>query len=211
MKDKIYQYLPNIFQNVLISLFNFLAYRKRYGRKYSVYLKLFKNHCSLSYNELLTIQKNRFSKFIITTYQNSKFYSDLYAGLPNIEDIQNINQLPIVDKEMLRKSINKVYTIKEEEGIISKTGGTTGKSLKVLFTKRDMQERFAMLDNFRSGFGYSLGKRTAWFSGKNLLTINDLKKNRFWKTDYLYKVRYYSTFHIKKDYLRYYLQDLNSF
>lgn len=211
MKDKIYQYLPDIFQNVLISIFNFLAYRRRYGPKYNHYLKLFRSHRSLSYEQLLNIQKNRFAEFIKRTYQASNFYTTLYKGLDNIEDINNIALLPILDKETLRENIEHVYTIKEKEGIVSKTGGTTGKSLKVVFTDEDMQERFAMLDNFRSTFGYRLGKKTAWFSGKNLLTSKDVKRKRFWKTDYLYKVRYYSTFHIKDDYLKSYLENLNRF
>jgi phenylacetate-CoA ligase len=68
-----------------------------------------------------------------------------------------------------------------------------------------------MLDNFRSSFGYELGKKTGWFSGKNLLSKRDIRNNRFWKTDYYYSVRYYSTFHIKNVYLEYYIEDLVKF
>ena len=111
-------------------------------------------------------------------------------------------------KEEVRKHIEELYTVSKSEGIISKTGGTTGKSVEVRFTEDNMQERYAMLDDFRNRFGYELGKKTAWFSGKDLLTAGDIKKNRFWKTDAFYKVRYYSTFHIKKEYLRFYVEDL---
>src|SRR5690606_24483401 len=51
-------------------------------------------------------------------------------------------------------------------------------------------------------------KKTAWFSGKALLTSRDVNNRRLWKTDKLHKVRYYSTFHIKEDYLKYYVEDL---
>ena len=40
------------------------------------------------------------------------------------------------------------------------------------------------------------------------MTDRDIKKNRFWKTDNFHRVRYYSTFHIKQDYLKYYVEDL---
>ena len=93
----------------------------------------------------------------------------------------------------------------------SKTGGTTGKSLEILFTQDNMQERFAMLDDFRSRIGYELGKKTAWFSGKALLTDRDVKRNRFWKNDYWHRVRYYSTFHVHNKYLKYYVEDLIKF
>src|SRR5690606_19069911 len=123
-------------------------------------------------------------------------------------DIRYIRNLPIVDKEMFRKDIDAVYTIKRNAGISSKTGGTTGKSLEVLFTADNMQERFAMLDDFRSRFGYKLGKRTAWFSGKDLISAQDVTNKKFWKTDYYYKVRYYSTFNIKNENLSHYIDNL---
>jgi phenylacetate-CoA ligase len=44
-----------------------------------------------------------------------------------------------------------------------------------------MQERFAMLDDFRSRLGYKLGKKTALFSGKSLFIQRDVQKNRFCK------------------------------
>jgi phenylacetate-CoA ligase len=211
MIDKIYKSLPPFFQNCLISLFNFLAYKKRYGGFYYSYLKGFEKNKNLTFKELQDIQDLRFISLIQRAKKESLFYRELYVGISDISNVKDIIGLPIVSKEQIRKNIDSVYTIPKSKGITSKTGGTTGKSIEVIFTHHNMQERFAMLDNFRSQFGYRLGKRTAWFSGKNLLTPLDLKKNRFWKTDYLYKVRYYSTFHIKGDYLKYYIEDLIKF
>src|SRR5690606_23230962 len=122
--------------------------------------------------------------------------------------VNGLKHLPIIDKELLRKNIENIYTIGKDKGLLSKTGGTTGKSLEVLYTKKNIQERFAILDTFRNSQYYKLGKKTAWFSGKNLLTEKDINKNRFWKTDHYHKVRYYSTFHIHQKYLNYYLEDL---
>ncbi|WP_417559084.1 phenylacetate--CoA ligase family protein [Mesoflavibacter zeaxanthinifaciens] len=211
MKDKIYKSFPPFFQNCLISLFNFLAYKKRYGGLYHNYLKGFEKNRNLTFKELQEIQDLRFISLIQHAKKESLFYRELYVGISDISNVKDIIGLPIVSKEQIRKNIDSVYTIPKSKGITSKTGGTTGKSIEVIFTHHNMQERFAMLDNFRSQFGYRLGKRTAWFSGKNLLTPKDLKKNLFWKTDYLYKVRYYSTFHIKRDYLKYYIEDLIKF
>lgn len=203
MKDKIYQILPHFLQCFLITLYNYLAYKERYGDKYQKYLELFHKNRSLPIGALQQIQSNRFNTFLQYCKSNSKFYKDY----PLIS-LEYINQLPIINKETLRTQIDSVHTLSKKEAVVSKTGGTTGKSLEVYFTKENMQERFAMLDDFRNRTGYKLGEKTAWFSGKNLLTNKDLKKNRFWKTDFLYKVRYYSTFHIKEEYLKYYVEDL---
>jgi phenylacetate-CoA ligase len=206
LKDKIYKYSPLFLQNILISIFNILAYKKRYGGRYSFFLKYYKNSKNLSLEELKKIQSERYISFITYVLKYSKFYEKLYQGMDIT--IDHIASLPITSKEDLQKHAQEIHTIPEKSGIKSKTGGTTGKSLEVLFTNEDMQERFAILDSFRNRFGYKLGKRTAWFSGKNIVFENDVRKNRFWKTDYLYKIRYYSTFHIKKEYLTYYIENL---
>ncbi len=157
----------------------------------------------MSRHDLIHTQRERFSSFLKMARNNSR----LFQNYP-IVTLEQITDLPILTKEELRKNIAHAYTIKTSDGIVSKTGGTTGKSLEVIFTHDNMQERFAMLDDFRNRFGYQLGKRTAWFSGKNLLTERDISRRRFWKTDHLHKVRYYSTFHIKDNYLQYYIDDL---
>lgn len=208
LKEKIYRNAPHIVHNGMITLYNILSYRNRYGGNYKTYLKKYANNANLSLEELKNIQAEKFKAFVKYAKNNSSFYNELYADIDTPEDINNIESLPIVNKEILRSQIQKVYTVDKKEGHLSKTGGTTGKSLEVLFTKEDVQERFALLDHFRGGFGYKLGKKTAWFSGKNLLTPRDVKKKRFWKTDYLYKVRYYSTFHIHEKHLQYYLRNL---
>lgn len=211
MKEKLYKIFPNFLQNLFVIGYNILAYKVRYGGKYRNYLSRFKANRDLSLLELKQEQERRFKQLLQYAVSYSEYYKTLYNDLSLPESIEQISVLPIVSKEMLRQNIDKVYTIGADKGVHSKTGGTTGKSLEVLFTPEDMQERFAMLDDFRGRFGYKLGKRTAWFSGKNLLTERDVKKNRFWKTDFLNKVRYYSTFHIKEEYLRYYVEDLLRF
>lgn len=190
----------------MVSVYNILAYRRRYGKYYLKWKGVFANNKNLSQSQLLDLQRQKLSEFLEYTLENASFYVSKDLAISS-----DLEAFPIVTKEQLRQNIEDVYTIPKSEGIVSKTGGTTGKSLEVIFTKEDMQERFAMLDNFRSQFGYKLGKKTAWFSGKNLLTSRDLRKSRFWKTDYWYKVRYYSTFHIKDEYMADYVTDLIKF
>lgn len=211
LKDKIYSKSPNFVHNCLISIFNYLAYAKRYGKNYAFFLKQFKINRSLTLAELQEVQRNRYHDFVSKAFLQSPFYKKLYQDITDFDQLNNISKLPILDKEAFRKNIAEIVTIPKSKGIVSKTGGTTGKSLEVVFTESDMQERFAMLDDFRGRFGYKLGEKTAWFSGKNLLTAADLNANRFWKTDYLHKVRYYSTFHIKDAYLVHYIENLIRF
>jgi phenylacetate-CoA ligase len=201
MKQKIYENLPDFIQSLLISLFNFIAYKKRYSGKYKKYLDFCLESDNYNLKELKSYQNLRLNKLIDIATNNSKYYNRILEN-------KSFFEFPIITKEDLRKNIKDIYTISPTKGIKSKTGGTTGKSLEVYYTFDNMQERFAYLDSFRSKFGYKLGKKTAWFSGKTLLTQKDINKNRFWKTDYFYKIRYYSTFHINQNFLRFYIENL---
>lgn len=211
MKEKLYKILPHFIQNLFVTAYNVIQYRKRYGGNYTKYLKQFNENRQLSLAELEKIQKERFVHLLNSTVKKSSFYKELYKNIDLPTSVLEINKLPIVSKEQLRQNIDQVVTIESKNAVHLKTGGTTGKSLEVLFTPDNNQERFAMLDDFRGRFGYQLGKKTAWFSGKNLLTEKDLKKNRFWKTDIKHQVRYYSTFHIKDSYLKHYVEDIIRF
>lgn len=211
MKEKIYKILPDFLQNFMVYMYNKQAYKRRYGGEYKNFRKEKKENRTLSLEELKKYQKNRYSQFIKFVIKNSEYYKKSIGNIENVESIDNISSLPIVNKEVLRNNIDSITVKTSEKLEKSKTGGTTGKSLEVKFFFRDSQERFAFLDDFRSRFGYELGKKTAWFSGKNLLTARDVKKNVFWKTDFIHHVRYYSTFHIKDDYLKYYVEDLIHF
>jgi phenylacetate-CoA ligase len=208
LKDKIYTLAPNVIQNLMISMFNLLAYKDRYGKHYKQFLKVYSKNKSLTLEELIELQKKKFEDFISFAAKNTSFYMNLYQNIEEPYKIQNLQTLPILTKEMLRKNCEEIFTLPKNKAVISKTGGTTGVALEVRFTKKDVEERFAILDNFRNNYGYKLGEKTAWFSGKTLLNDKDIRKNRFWKSDYLFDVHYYSTFHISDRTAKYYLENL---
>jgi phenylacetate-CoA ligase len=83
--------------------------------------------------------------------------------------------------------------------------------MKVLYTKEDIQERNAMLDHFRAGYGYKLGKRTAWFSGKDLARPKDLEKGICYRDDWINHIRFFSTFHITDRYFDSYWKAFTQF
>ena len=195
----------------MVTAFNYLAYKDRYGGSYERYRDLYITNRTLSLEELRSQQEADYSAFILKAMARSSFYKEAFQKIDRPELLSNISKLPIVDKKLLQSRIHEVYTIPKSDGIVSKTGGTTGTSLEVIFTKDDMQKRFGMLDAFRASFGYRLGTKTAWFSGKDILTAKDVSSNRFWKTDYLHKVRYYSTFHIQSKHVLFYIDDLKKY
>lgn len=185
---KIIRVFPFFIQNLLISLYNTYLYRVRHGGKYK---EFFSYHSEKLNSKILDSNdaEVKLKDFLTFSVQNSSWYSAC-------ENFVSIKSFPILTKSDLVENLPEIKTLKENDGIVSLTGGTTGASMKVIYTKSDMQERFAILDAYRAQFGYQLGKRTAWFSGKNLATEKDIIKGRCYKDDWINKIRFFSTFHI---------------
>ncbi|MFX0132876.1 MAG: phenylacetate--CoA ligase family protein [Candidatus Hodarchaeota archaeon] len=209
--EQIYMKSPSLIQNIFVTFFDIQNNIKRRGGKYKYWKSYYKKMEYKSLEDLKKLQDQELVNFLNFSVENSKFYKKYYQtiDIQNIKGVNELSKLPILEKEKLRENIQDIITIKK--GILSSTGGTEGKALQVIFTYNDFQKRMALLDIFRENFGYKLGKRIAWFSGRNILNIKDEQKKRFWKTDYFYKIRYYSTFHLSENNLFYYIANLNKF
>lgn len=202
--------IPSPFSDFLISIYNSYLYSFRKSGQYkSIRLKVGEyNHLSLE--ELEKIQNDRFVEFVNYSKVKSSYYKKTIGHLA-VNSVSDIKILPFLEKVNIIDELENISTIREVDGVVSYTGGTTGASMKVLYRKSCMQERFAYLDHFRSQHGYELGKKVAWFSGKNLLNKSDVSKGRYYKDDYINNIRFFSTFDITKDSARFYIDALNNF
>lgn len=202
-KFNFFKALPYFVQNIIVTLVNTNLYRMRHSGKYQEFRNYY-DQVDLFTKEQLDKEVARRSKeFHAFITENSVWYSD-YKD-------KNLLDFEVLEKKDVLLSLDQISTLNEKEGIVSLTGGTTGASMKVIYTKHDMQERFAILDHFRSKHGYELGKKTAWFSGKNLITEKDIKKGRCAHYDYKNKIRFYSTFLINTKNFDLYWRDLEKF
>lgn len=181
--------LPVFIQNILISLYNSLQYRVRHGGRYCFYKDYYKSLSGAIASEIKLEYEKRLKYFLSKSVNDSIWYS------PN-KKYKALTDFPILNKEEIINNLDKIATINEKDAVVSLTGGTTGASMKVLYTKENTQERHALLDHFRAQYGYKLGKKCAWFSGKNIVTEANLKKGICYRDDYINKIRFFSTFHI---------------
>jgi len=203
LKESLVRFSPHFVQNLAVTLFNVYQYKIRHGGSYTSFREYYKKAEHFSKEELeqeIKIKKSNFFSYVIN---NSEWYKE--------EKLDNLDKAKILKKEDIINNLDKIKTINESEGIVSLTGGTTGASMKVIYTKKDMQERFAILDHFRAQHGYTLGKKTAWFSGKNLVTQKDIEKGICSHYDYINKIRFYSTFLINEKNFDVYWKSLNEF
>lgn len=184
----VYDRLPYITQNIAVSVFNTLQYKTRHGGEYWKWREFYKNVDSYTKEQCDRALEERLTSFLDHTSTSSPWYKE-YSG-------KALSEYPVLEKNSILKNLDKIATIPEKSANVSLTGGTTGASMKVLYTKENTQERHALLDNFRAQYGYSLGDKCAWFSGKNIVTEKNLKKGICYRDDYVNKIRFFSTFHI---------------
>lgn len=187
-QEFIQQNLPMSLQNIAISLYNTNQYRKRHTGIYRSMKRYYENCLSLSPEDIQREQQRKLADFLKHATTNSQWYVP-YRNM-------QLKDFPILEKKDVIENLDRIATIRESQAIVCLTGGTTGSSMKVLYTPADMQERFALIDTFRETYGYRLGMKTAWFSGKNLLQERDIPRGTFYRDDYINKIRFFSTFHI---------------
>lgn len=211
-KEKVYDYSPWPIKNVIVTLFNLQNLWQRRTGNYRRYKRLHKQYETLNSEELLSIQGEKYKEFINHLIERSDFYKIRLAGISSVDNISKLQDIPILEKDELRSNIQSIMTLRPSKGLSAFTGGTTGMPLSVVFTKDNFRERVAIIDTFREKHGYAYGKsKTAWFSGRKILSKDDEINKRFWRYDPVLRIRYYSTFHLSAGNKPYYIEDLARF
>ena len=202
--QKLYEISPIWLQNVGVTLKGYKNNKSRYGKEYFNYIEFLKWFEKLSLEKKIEVQNDILEKFINYSVNKSEYYKG-YKGANCLSDF------PVMDKEELRKNISSIHTISAESGVESHTGGTTGKSLIVRFSKEDMMRRMATLDYFKMKAGFiHLKMKRATFNGKHIVPQNQTKKV-FWRYNHACKQMIFSSFHLSSENMICYINSLNKF
>lgn len=210
--QKIYNNSPIWFQNIMTSVAGYKKNKNRYGKIYYEHLEFLKNFDNLSLEKKREYQNKKLVEFVNYAYNNSPYYRKIYdkSVIENFQGVNDLEKLPILEKEEIRKNIHSIFTIKNKY-VEGNTGGTTGKSLVVRFTKEDVMRRNATLDYFKSKLGFhNLIMKKATFNGQHIIPPKQ-KKKIFWRYNKASKQMIYSSFHITEKNLHYYVESLNKF
>jgi phenylacetate-CoA ligase len=211
--ENLYDRSPIFFQNIMVTMSGYQNNKTRYGKVYYDYLEFLSKFDNWGLKEQLDFQLDELVRFIRYAVNNSGFYRKLYKDIDinSIHTLDDLKKLPIIDKEMLRGNIEEVCTIPHKGAVEGHTGGTTGKSLVVLFTPEDMMKRMAMLDHFKARVGFEHRKmKRATFNGKHIIPPTQ-KRKVFWRYNAACKQMIYSSFHLTEENMKYYVESLNKF
>ncbi|WP_114570846.1 phenylacetate--CoA ligase family protein [Exiguobacterium flavidum] len=211
LKERIYFRSPLVVQQLLTVLQGYLFYKQRYGPVYEQ-----------RFNELIekegrTVdvaaeQLESLNEFLAFCKEHSDYYKELFdthqitLPLPDLDALKNI---PILEKETLRAENERVHT-DIHAPLLAKTGGTTGTSLHVHYTKEDMQRGMAHLDYFKYKHGVRKGMRRASFTGQVLISKGQ-KKPVYWRMNPSLNQLLFTIKQISPRTIPYYIARLNEF
>lgn len=209
--DSLYQRSPYWLRNVWVSLKGYEFKSKRYGGVYRAEFERLEAGERSSLEALQAEQEKLLIRFVAHAREHSAFYQRHFEGIPEIQSLSQLSQLPILEKAELRKSLDLLKTgpVTPELAEVH-TSGTTGTPMTFYFTREDLQARYAVLDQYRAWFGVRNGHRRATFSGRTLKPRQD-RSHRYWQMNYALNQRLYSTYDLKPEALPHYLRDLNRF
>lgn len=208
MLDTFISGAPTFVRSAAITLGSSRLQRLRRSGEYRLWQERYRNWRHLSLEGLQQLQQERLEHLLQYAAAHSAFYHTRLMGIERLA----LEHIPILEKSDLQAHIDQLITADKKELIPGFTGGTTGRSLTIYNRRRDLQERFAILDLFWEMHGFQLGRdRVAWFSGRKVAWEGDIRRNRFWNDNWLNKIRYYSTFHLSPVRLGIYVQNLCEF
>lgn len=189
MKDIILSSAPIWVQNSAISVYNRWQWWVRRSGSYRSWYEMCESMSSCGVDDWGRYQERQLKEFLSYAVERSPYYADC-------NPVHGLQGFPILEKKNVITEFERIRTIPDSKGLISYTGGTTGASMKVIYTVSDMQQRFATLDWFRALSGWKLGRRTAWFSGKGIVRDSDISRGICYRDDWLTRTRFFSTFHV---------------
>ncbi len=188
---------PGVAGDLVVTAVNHSLYSERHAGLYSNWRSYFDRFATATSAERVGEQLGRLRAFLAHCKTKSPYYREVLGNIdPTVATVESLVELPTLEKGTLLSELTQIATISKESAIVSRTGGTTGSSMEVFYDPQDVQERFAFIDQFRAGFGYQLGERIAWFTGKELISPADQMLGRVFKHDYRNRIRFFSTFHL---------------
>ena len=199
---------PAVLKDLIVSVVGTMLFRQRRGPAFRTALRQWHSMRDLSRADLIGIQAQRTHEIVSHASARSRYYAAKYVDVTT----NVLHDLPILEKEELRIHIAEIVVDGHHRLRPYFTGGTTGKSLVVFSAPGSDGERFARQEAMWAMHGYKLGRdRMAWFSGRHVVGANDIASDRFWRTNFLMRARYYSLFHMSPRNLPHYVRDLDRF
>jgi phenylacetate-CoA ligase len=194
-----YYFLPYCFKVIATSIYASYKNIKKYGGYFEQYYEFLISN-GLNYQQKIAQQE--MAQYLNFVKNNCRYYA------PYLSDRCNVENLPIIDKNFVNDHYSELLL--DKAYFIGKSSGTTGQPIKVPYSKNVYQKEYAFWWYHRSFGGVRRGDRIATFAGHK---VADAKKYSppFWVMNRAENQIFFSSYHLSKQNMVYYIDALNKF
>jgi phenylacetate-CoA ligase len=174
-----------------------------------LYNYFIKKSCYFDEIDLKKYQFKKLKNLLIIAYNDIPYYKLLFDSLTfnpkkDFNSLNDIEKLPILDKDFVRNNTNQFYNQRYlKNSIIFKTSGSSGNPLTVfVHPKQWILEQAVIWRHWKWG-GYNFRDPLAMV--RSYVPKND---KTLWKHNFLTNFTYYSPFHLNDENIQLYLNDM---
>lgn len=215
LAEKIYALSPIWSQNLMVSVYGYALYRKRYFGLYQEVLKDLERVGKMADWEVSALQDEKLHFMVGYCKQNVPFYGELFAKFgisPNdITSVSDIKKLPILDKETVRNNSDLLRPEDSEAAyFVQHTSGSTGTPLTIHLNEYTYKLAMALLVEHERSHGINFGERRATFAGRLIQSVDNTRPpfSRFNRSE---NQRIFSSYHLSAKTFPFYKAELSKF
>ena len=217
--SRLYGASPAFVQNMLLTGYSALLDRERYGGDYENYAAFFDRSQWFGRAELETYQDERLRELVRHAYETVPYYRRVFDGRglkpADIRTRADLMKLPVLTKAEIRSHFADLISTSPGVSRLKPghTSGTTGSPLQVCYDARVVYATYAALDRQYRWAGCRLardGDRIAVARG-NVIVPLARRKPPFWRRNRYHNQLLLSSFHMSRENLGHYFEELASF
>lgn len=211
LAQKIYYKSPVIIQNAAVTAIGFKLYLERFNRAGRAMASYLDTTAALKSEEICSLQNKLFKNIARHAIENTDYYAEwAKKNSIRIDDIQTLDDIslfPIIEKSYLRENFQKFRAKNIPGQFTLGTSGTTGSPLTVFCDKNSRGRHYAFFTRLRRKHGLSARSRRATLFGRIILKPEQ-NEPPFWRRDYAQNNLLMSSYHLKKENIKYYYEKL---
>jgi len=170
----------------------------------------------LSYEELINYQNEKLRKLLRHAYENVPYYRDRMGRLKlrpeDIRTVEDLHKLPVLTRAELKNNLAELRARNYHRWQLKlgHTSGTTGSPLEIWW-----DNQLCIVNNVvdwrqKHWAGLTYGDRIALAMGRIIVPLKQ-KEKPFWRTNWIHRQLFLSSFHMQQQNLKYYIEKLKEF
>lgn len=212
----IYDKSPVFLQTLALNAYAIRVHMERYGDKYRrVWNELVKTQ-DFSEDRIAEYQNTRLREIVKHAYRTVPYYRDLFDshGLrpEDIQSTEDIHKIPVLTREDVRAQSGRLVSQEaRRRGLVpGHTSGTTGSPLHFFWDINTCVYTNVVDWRQKTWAGVNYGDRIAVLLGRTIVP-RDSDKPPYWRMNYLHNQLWLSSFHLREDNLKYYVNKLKAY